>query len=147
MVLWQVLFWAGLAIVLIVLELTTSQLISIWFGLSAAVVFGISFTGINFTSQMIIFGILSAILIIVTRPITKKMMANKSVKTNADSLVGCECVVLIDVSHEIGGRVSVSGKEWAARTGDDVTDTIFTQGQKCIIEDIKGVNLIVKGIS
>lgn len=143
----NMIFWAIVAIGLIVLELTTTQLISIWFALSAIVVFGLTFTDITFTAQLIIFGILSAILIFATRPLSKKIMSNKAVATNADSLIGCDCIVKIEVSNEVGGRVTVNGKEWSARTADNISDRTLSVGEKCIIEEIKGVTLIINQVN
>lgn len=144
MVLWQVIFWAIISITLITIEFVTTQLVSIWFGLSAMVVFGLCFTGINFTTQLIIFAVVSGLLIVATRPFTKKFLANKVVATNVDAIIGCECIVTIDVSHEVGGRVSVNGKDWAARTCESQENITLAQGEKCIVEEIKGVTLIVR---
>lgn len=143
MVLWQVIFWAVIAIGLIVVELCSAQLVSIWFAISAAITFGFAFTDISFNFQLLIFAVISAILIITTRPITKKIMDNKTVATNIDALIGCEGVVQIDVTQSVGGRVLVEGKDWSARTTDDDTIAI---GSKCIIQEIKGVTLIVKPV-
>lgn len=147
MVLWQVIFWAVVAIALIVIELTSAQLVSIWFGLSAVVVFGLTFTGITFTNQLLIFGIISAILLVVTRPFAKKITTTKAVLTNADAIIGCECIVQIDVSNEVGGRVLVAGKDWSARISETIENTTLEKGSKCIIEEIKGVTLIVKPLN
>lgn len=144
MVLWQVLFWAVVSISLIVVELTSAQLVSIWFAISAGIVFGLAFTEISFTLQMVIFGVISAILLVVTRPFSKKLTQNKAVSTNADAIIGCECVVSIEVSEQVGGRVMVNGKDWSARIIDGLAGVTLAEGEKCIIEEIKGVTLIVK---
>lgn len=147
MILWQVIFWAVVAIGLIVVELVSAQLVSIWFGLSACIVFCLAFNITNFTTQLVIFGVISAILLFATRPISKKLMENKSVSTNADALIGCECVVQTEVSNAIGGRVLVNGKDWSARIETSNHDEKLAEGQKCIIKEIKGVTLIVHAIA
>lgn len=144
MVLWQVIFWAVISVVLFVVELCSSQLVSVWFALSALASFGLAFTDATFTTQLVIFAVLSAVLIVLTRPITKKIITNKTVSTNADALIGCECSVLISVTHEVGGRVSVNGKDWSARIQDESEIATLEVGSKGVIQEIKGVTLIVK---
>lgn len=146
MILWQVMFWAVVSISLIVVELASAQLVSIWFALSGIIAFAIAFNVTSFTSQLVVFGVVSALLIVATRPISRKLMENKAVSTNADALIGCECVVEIEVSNAVGGRVLVNGKDWLARIETANHDEKLGQGAKCVVEEIKGVTLIVKPV-
>lgn len=82
-------------------------------------------------------------MIIITRPLVKKFVNNKTVKTNADRIIGKECIVTQDINNIKGtGTVKVEGLEWSARSQDDTA--IIGEGQKVTIVQIKGVNVIVK---
>lgn len=144
MVLWQIIFWAILTVVLIGSEIATVQLISIWFGAGSLIAFISSFFAIDFYVQVIIFISVSVILLLATRPFVKRFL-NKSghVKTNADSIVGKQCVVKIEVNNIAEtGKVFVDGLTWSAKSVDD--NIIFKENEICKVTDIKGVTLIVK---
>lgn len=144
MVLWHIIFWAVLTVILIGSEIATVQLISVWFGAGSLVAFISSFIGIDFYMQVIIFIAVSIILLLSTRPFVKRFLNEKNhVKTNADSLVGRECVVKEEINNLLGsGRVFAGGLDWAARSFDN--NVICRSGESCAITEIQGVTLIVK---
>lgn len=147
MVLWHIIFWAVLTVILIGSEIATVQLISVWFGAGSLVAFISSFMGIDFYMQVIIFIAVSIILLLATRPFVRRFLNEKNhVKTNADSLVGKDCIVRDEVNNLLGsGRVLVSGLDWAARSYDNAI--ICKAGETCAITEIQGVTLIVKPLS
>ena len=70
-------------------------------------------------------------------------MNKDRIKTNAESLVGEEAVVLQEISNlKAQGTVQIKGLEWTARTADN-KDTI-EKGAVVLVEKIDGVKLIVK---
>ncbi|MFZ2538801.1 MAG: NfeD family protein [Oscillospiraceae bacterium] len=146
MVLWHIIFWAVLTVILIGSEIVTVQLISVWFGAGSLVAFVSSFFAIDFYIQVIIFITVSIILLLVTRPFVNKFLNSSGhVKTNADSIVGKECIVKEEVNNLTGtGRVFVDGLTWSARSADTVS--IFKEDETCIVTDIQGVTLIVKAL-
>ena len=63
--------------------------------------------------------------------------------TNADMLIGQECVVKEAVNQLAEtGAVAIGGKIWTART--DSADTILEEGSIAVVERIEGVKLIVR---
>ena len=71
-------FWIVLAIVFGVVELLTMGLVTIWFcggALAAALVAGV---GLSPVIQIVVFFVVSAILLWVTRPIAQKMLNAKT---------------------------------------------------------------------
>lgn len=144
MVLWNVIFWAALTVVLIGAEFATVQLIAVWFGAGSLVAFIVSFTGIDFSLQVIIFIAISIILLLSTRPFVKRFLnSSERARTNADSLIGKDCIVKEEVNPLLGtGRVFISGLDWAAK-GED-TNAIYSVNQSCTVMDIQGVTLIIK---
>ena len=66
--------------------------------------------------------------------------------TNADMLVGKECLVKETIRNLQGtGAVSVDGKVWTARTEDD--SIVMEEKTLARVVRIEGVKLIVKPIS
>ena len=96
-------------------------------------------------SQIIAFVIVSVILLILTRPWALKYLNSRTVRTNADSLIGQTALVTQDIDNlNAKGQVKVEGQIWTARSISD--DVQLHEGQKVMIESISGVKVIVKPI-
>lgn len=142
MVLWQVIFWAALTVVLVIAEVTTVQFISVWFAAGALVAFVTSLFGMEFYLQVILFVAVSIVLLLATRPVVRKFLNRNHIKTNADSLIGKECIVLQEVNNiKSTGRVKVSGLDWAAKSQN--IEDVFEPDTVCIIREIQGVTLVI----
>lgn len=135
--------WLAAVVVLLVIEIATLGLTTIWFA-GGALVAGIAAAlGAGRVVQAVIFLIVSLILLIFTRPVAVKYLNVNRTRTNAESLIGKEAVVTQTIENlKNQGQVIVNGIEWTARTDDNEAsiekDTIVE------IERIEGVKLIVK---
>lgn len=138
-------FWLVLMIVLILAEIATMGLTTIWFA-AAALVCGIcAGFGMPFLPQMILFIVVSLVLILFTRPIAMKYFNRDRVKTNAESLIGRQAIVTTQIDNlRSTGQVTVSGQEWTARSSED--GTVIPQGAVAEILAINGVKLIVREV-
>ena len=135
-------FWLMTFVVLLVVEIVTLGLTTVWFALGAIAAFLAAYVGVSVLVQIIVFLIVSVVLLIVTRPIVMKHFNQKRERTNAESLIGQKAIVIetIDSIHGVG-RVEVNGMEWAAKTDESgliEKDTIVS------IKGIQGVKLIVE---
>lgn len=139
----ETIFWLVLFVILLIIEILTMGLTTIWFAGGALVAFVLAFVGFELPVQIIAFLLVSIALLIVTRPIALKFFNQERQKTNAESLIGQKAVVLetIDTLHGVG-RVEVNGMEWSAKT--DEPESIIENGKVVVIEGIQGVKLIVK---
>ena len=139
----ETIFWLILFAVLLVIEILTMGLTTVWFAGGALVAFILAFVGFGLPVQIIVFLLVSIGLLILTRPIAMKFFNQERQKTNAESLIGQKAIVLekIDTLHGIG-RAEVNGMEWSAKT-DDSDGTIDT-GEVVVIAGIQGVKLIVR---
>ena len=139
----ETIFWLILFVILLVIEILTMGLTTVWFAGGALVAFILAFVGFGLPVQIIVFLLVSIGLLVLTRPIAMKFFNQERQKTNAESLIGQKAVVLetIDTLHGTG-RAEVNGMEWSAKTDD--TDEIISQGEVVVIEGIQGVKLIVK---
>ncbi len=138
-------FWLVLMLILILAEIATMGLTTIWFA-AAALVCGIcAGFGMPFLPQMIIFIVISLVLILFTRPIAMKYFNRDRVKTNAESLIGRQAIVTTQIDNlRAAGQVTVSGQEWTARSSED--GTIIPQGAVAEVLAINGVKLIVREV-
>lgn len=139
----ETIFWLILFVVLLVIEIFTMGLTTIWFAGGALIAFVLAYAGFGLPVQIIVFLLVSIGLLVLTRPIAMKFFNQERKKTNAESLIGQKAVVLerIDTLHGIG-RAEVNGMEWSAKT--DEADVIIEAGEVVVIEGIQGVKLIVK---
>lgn len=142
----HILFWAILTVVLICAEISTVQLIAVWFAAGSLAAFIASFFGISFYWQLIIFIVVSILLLILTRRLVKKYTKGKRVATNADSIIGMNGIVTerIDNLHN-SGRIRVNGLDWTARAADDAQT--FEVDDICVVVEIQGVKAIVKPVA
>lgn len=136
-------FWLILFVALLIIEIFTMGLTTIWFAGGALVAFILAFVDFGLPVQIIAFLLVSIALLVLTRPIAIKYFNQERQKTNAESLIGEKAVVLetIDSLHGTG-RVEVNGMEWSAKVDD--TEHIIDADEIVIIEGIQGVKLIVK---
>ena len=136
-------FWLVLGIVFAVAEGLSVQLVSIWFAVGAAVTAAVAaLTDLSGMAQFWIFLAVSALLLIGTRPLARRMTKGRKVSTNADSVIGQVGVVLEGIDNDLGrGRVKMAGLTWAARSRDF---SKIPEGVKVRALAIDGVKLIVE---
>ena len=136
-------FWLVAFGVLLLIEILTLGLTTIWFAAGALAAFLMAVLNTPLMVQIIVFLAVSAILLIFTRPIMTKHLNAKTTKTNAESLVGDKARVLIPVNNlKEEGQVMVNGMEWTARsTKDEVT---FKKDEMVRIAGIAGVKLMIE---
>jgi len=141
-------FWLVVLVVLVVIELLTMGLTTVWFAGGALVATVAALFHAPLTLQVILFLLVSAILLFFTRPLAVKYFNKDRVRTNAESLVGRQAIVISEVDNLQGiGQVSVGGMEWSARTKEDgvrlpvgtVATVLAINGVKLVVEERKEV--------
>ncbi|MDO4304255.1 MAG: NfeD family protein [Bacillota bacterium] len=135
--------WLIVFVACIVIEIISMGLTTIWFAGGALVAaIGAAFS-VPLWVQIILFIIVSFVLLYFTRPIAVKYFNKDRVKTNAESLVGKQAIVISEIDNLQGiGQVTVEGKEWTART--TVDNVTLPVGSVVIIKAISGVKLMVE---
>ena len=135
------LVWLILLIAFVVVEALTVSLVSIWFAAGAVAALIVSGFTSSWLVQFAVFAVVSAVALAATRPLVKKYINSRTQPTNADMLIGQECLVTEDIDNLAGrGAVSVGGKVWTARPQ---TDAPIPAGTAAIVLRIEGVKLIV----
>ena len=134
--------WLSVFVLLIVIELATMGLTTIWFAGGAVAGFIASMLGANVVIQAVVFFVVSIVLLIFTRPFAVRYINSNKTKTNIDGLIGQEALVLEEINNiRETGCARLEGKEWTARSVDD---TVIPADTVVIVERIEGVKLIVK---
>ena len=124
---------------MVFLEVSTINLVCVWFILSGLVSLILSFFIESFYILFAVFVLLGLILMVLTRPILVKKLARKNVKTNSDRVLGMEGVVTEEINKLKIGEVKVDGKRWSA-----ISDEKIEVGTTIIVESIDGVKLVVR---
>ena len=134
--------WIGFAVIMVVCEAFTSQLVSIWFVLGAVSAAVTTIFTPSIAIQSAVFLIVSLVALIVTKPLVKKLKDKRGVtSTNADRLVGRTGVVISDIAdtHTVG-QVKVEGEIWSAKS----KKAPLNKDTKIKVLAIEGVKLIVE---
>lgn len=134
--------WLIVMAVLLVIEIATLGLTTIWFAAGALAAFLAALLNLPLWFQIVLFLAVSIVLLFFTRPLAARYLNSKTTKTNAESLVGRSAIVTKDIDNLLAqGQVKVSGMEWTARSTRD--DIKIRSGATVVIEGISGVKLIV----
>ena len=142
---YQMIAWIVVLIVAVVVEIITLGLSSIWFAGGALIALIVATFHGPIWLQILCFAAVSIMLLIFTRPIAVKYFNKDRVRTNAESIVGRQAIVLSEVNNLKGeGQVSVGGQEWSARSVDD--DQVLDEGSVVEVVAISGVKLICKPV-
>ncbi|MDT3694567.1 MAG: NfeD family protein [Mucispirillum sp.] len=133
--------WLILVIILIIVEISTTAYISLWFIFGAVAAMFLSFATDNVTILIAVFLFVSFLSLILFRPFALRYAKPKAL-SNIDALIGAEGIVIEPIDYiENTGRIKVLGQEWAAISEDKKNIEI---NKKVIILDITGIKLIVK---
>ena len=138
-------FWLISFGILLLIEICTLGLTTIWFAAGALLAFLMAVLNLPLFVQVAAFLAVSILMLVFTRPIMTKHLNAKTTKTNAESLVGGKARVLIPVNNlKSEGQVMVGGMEWSARsTKDEVT---FQKDEMVRIAGISGVKLMIESL-
>lgn len=136
-------FWLIVLILSIVIEAITMGLTSIWFAGGALVSLLLSAFNVPVWIQIVVFFVVSVVLICFTRPIAVKYFNKDRVRTNVESLIGRQAIVISEIDNLQGiGQVTVGGKQWSARNAKE--EKVIPVGAVVRVCAIKGVKLMVE---
>lgn len=137
------LMWLVLVIILTGIEIVTLGLATIWFAGGALVACIVALCHGPFFLQIIVFLLVSIVLLLFTRPVAMRYLNKNRTKTNVDSLVGQDAVVLQEINNlKAKGSVQINGLEWTARTSKG--QGTIPAGEIVKVMKIEGVKLIVQ---
>ncbi|MDO9577063.1 MAG: NfeD family protein [Candidatus Cloacimonadales bacterium] len=139
MVPWMI--WVAIGIICLIIEIFTPGFLFMSFGIGA-IITGVLvwMTDVSIPLQILIFAIITFIVFLFTRKISKRLISDESVPTNVDALKGKQGTVVKEIPVDGRGYVKVGGEEWSAISSKNEKIKI---GKKVIIQKIEGNKLIV----
>lgn len=135
-------FWLILVAVMLVIEIFTMGLTTIWFSLGAVAAAIAAGLGAPLWVQILLFTVVSVVIMILVRPFALKVMDRNCTKTNIDEVIGKQAEVIEPIDNQKEqGKVRFRGVEWMARSVDGST---VAAGDVVTVEEVSGVKLLVK---
>lgn len=139
----MMILWLVVMIIAIVIEIVTLGLASIWFAGGALVAAAFAMCSLPVWLQILAFLLISLVLMVFTRPVAVKYFNKDRVRTNVESMIGRQAIVISEIDNLQGiGQVTVGGQEWSARSDDDQKK--LAVGAVVEVMAINGVKLIVR---
>ncbi len=132
--------WVVLFVFLVVLELSTVNLVSIWFAIGAVASFVTTYFTDNAAIEWSVFVLVSFVSFLLTKPLAKRFSLIP-IKTNLDQVIGAIGVVTEDIVPLQIGEVKVNGKKWSA-----ISEIPIKKGSNVTILSIDGVKLRVEEV-
>lgn len=134
--------WLIILAVMIIIEIATLGLTTIWFGIGAIGAAVVSGLGYGIWGQLGVFALLSVIAMALCRPFAVRYLNKEKEKTNIDEVVGKTAVVSKLINNEMAtGEVKLNGMDWTARSEDG---SVIEEGKRVTVVSVQGVKLIVK---
>ena len=122
--------WLVLLVVLLVIEIITVGLTTIWGAGGALAALILNILDVPFAGQVVAFFIVTILLLVFTRPFAMRFINTRRLKTNYEDNIGQT------------GMAVVNGTEWTVRSEQD--NVILEPGTLAKVVNISGVKLIVK---
>lgn len=135
--------WLAAMIILIVIEIVTVGLTTIWFAIGALAAVIVTMLGGGVVAQLVVFLVVSFGMLIFTRPFAVKYINSARTRTNYEGIIGKVVRITQEVDNVAGkGCAVVNGQDWTVRAADDAVQ--IAAGSLAKVVDIKGVKLIVE---
>lgn len=134
--------WLGIILFLTLIEVSTVNLVTVWYIASAIVAMILSIFVDSYFVQFLVFVVLGTILLLTTRDYLVKLIGHNQVKTNLDRVIGMEAIVTQEINKNKPGEVFVDGKRWTAISEkkikvDSTVKVLEINGVKLKVEEVK----------
>ena len=137
---WMV--WIVVGIICLIIEIFTPGFLFMSFGIGA-ILTGVveSIFTLEVPYQILIFAVITFLVFISMRKLSKKLISKSTEETNIYALKGKNGKVVKEIPVDGKGYVKVGGEEWSAVSADG---TKIAKEEKVVIENVEGNKLIVK---
>ncbi|MBQ9485566.1 MAG: NfeD family protein [Clostridia bacterium] len=136
--------WLAVTAAALIIEFITTEMVSVWFvggGLVAMLLAGL---GLDWYFHVPAFIVISLVLMLCFRKLVMKKLNKGTVRTNAETVIGKEVVLLSAIGFNNPGSIKVNGVVWTAVAEDE--NASIAEGTRVIVERIEGNKYIVKEI-
>ncbi len=134
---WWLVAAVGLAVPLVLTAMPELGMLAVGAGAGSLV----AALGGGLVAQVVVFALVSTALILVIRPVARRMRAERpELASGIDAIKGRQAVVLERVD-ESGGRVKIGGEVWSARALEP--GGAFEPGRRVDVVEIDGATAVV----
>lgn len=136
--------WLILLVAFLIVEANTVSLVSVWFAGGALAAMIAALFDAGYGIQIALFIAVSGILLALLRPVLRKYIRPKLIKTNVDAIIGTKGIVIAEINNDLAqGRVTLGSMEWAARSTDGMR---LPAGIPVQVDGIEGVKVFVSPV-
>ncbi len=134
--------WAAMAIIFLIAELFTSGFFLVCFGVGAAAAALLAYLGVDPLLQVAAFIAVSAVAVLLTRPLTRRLNEQQQNFVGSDRVLGKQAIVLAEIDPAQGaGLVRVDAEEWRAVSEDG---RVIAKSAIVEVLRIDGTRLVVR---
>lgn len=142
---WAAITWLVLMVMFLFTETTTVNLISIWFAAGSLAALIVSLLGGPVWLQVGVCLAVSSITLTLLRPMVRKYINPKLVRTNVDSVIGSEGFVTVAIDNvAAAGQVKLGAMIWTARS---TSGEAIPEGIQVKVDRIEGVKVFVTPVN
>ena len=131
--------WLVLLVVLLVIEIITVGLTTIWGAGGALAALILNILDVPFAGQVVAFFIVTILLLVFTRPFAMRFINTRRLKTNYEGIIG----KTIRISQKVD-NIGQTGMAVVNGTRSEQDNVILEPGTLAKVVNISGVKLIVK---
>jgi len=136
--------WLIVAVVAMVVEFITSEMVSIWFVGGAILGMVLDAVGVVWYVQLICVVVLSLVLLIAFRKLALKLLAKNDGKTNADAVIGKEFRLIDGIDFDNFGTIKVNGVVWTVIAKEE--GAVIKSGAQVKVVELKGNKYVVEEV-
>ena len=138
--------WISIFVISIIIEIATTELVSIFFCFGSLISMIISFIpGVTWWIELIIFVVMSGFTLLGLRPLIKKKFSKEKRNTNVDELIGRKCKI-ISKTEDGYPQVKINGLIWRVVSINEeemidigeIVEIVSISGNKFIVKKLKG---------
>jgi membrane protein implicated in regulation of membrane protease activity len=134
--------WVVAAVVLVIVEATTTAFVAIYFGFAALVTAMAAVVGLPVALQLVVFGVASVGSMVLTRPALRQAAGRTTgIRTGVDAMQGRIGVVVRPIAELDAGQVKIGGETWTARSFYDGES--IPEGARIEVVRVEGVTALV----
>ena len=136
--------WLGVTVLSLIVEFFTNEMICIWFAGGALVSLILSSFNLTWYIHVPAFIVVSVVMLLFFRKMVLKKFNKGESKTNAESAIGKEYVLLSDIGFNKLGTIKINDVIWNVDTEDQKEE--ITAGETVVIKRLKGNKYVVEKV-
>ena len=138
------LVWLCLMVLFLIAEASTVCLVSLWFAVGSLAAMIVSLLGGGTIFQISVFLVVSALLLLLLRPLVRRYFTPRLTRTNVDSVIGSQGYVTKKIDNQDAtGQVKLGAMYWTARStsGAPIEEEVLVR-----VDRVEGVKVFVSPV-